>query len=104
MSTESDIIDKMSSDINVVTVILASSAAVLSSSTLLFILGCVCGYYLSQKCKKVTNGEDVPNQPAVPIYENQILQLRDTRSDENEPELSHNMAYGYICPQNATDT
>ena len=92
---------KKSGDFNVITVILATSAAVLlMSSTFLFIMGCVCGHYLSQKFKKLTNREDVSNQP-VPLYEN--LQLRATKS---EPELSLNMAYGYlhVQPENATDT
>ena len=90
---------KKSGDVNVVTVILATSAAVLlTSNTILFIMGCVCGHCLSQKCKKLTNTEDIPNQP-VPLYGN--LQLRATKP---EPELSLNVAYGYLHaqPENAT--
>ena len=94
---------KKSSDINIVTAILATSAAVLlTSNTFLFIMGCVCGHCLSQKCKKLTNREDVPNQPVPLYYEN--LQLRAMKPDENEPGLSQNMAYGYLQRQNTTDT
>ena len=93
---------KKSSDVNIVTVILTTSAAMLlTSNTFLFIMGCVCGHCLGQKCKKLTDRKDNPNQP-VPLYE--TLQLRVMKPDGHEPELSQNMAYGYLQPENATDT
>ena len=84
---------KSNSNINVVTVTVASSAAVLlTSNTLLFIVGCLCGHYLCQKCKKVAN-RDTQLQSA-PVYEN--LQQKITKADEQEVELEKNMAYGHI--------
>lgn len=89
---------KSSSDVNVVTVSLATSVAVLLiSNALLFIMGCVCGHYLCQKCKKLTNG-DIYTQPSqlqpAPIYEN--LQLKSMKADEQEVELEENVAYGHF--------
>ena len=85
---------KSSSDVNVVIVSLATSVAVLLiSNALLFIRGrCVCGHYLCQKCKKLTNG-NIYTQPSqlqpAPIYEN--LQLKSMKADEQEVELEENI-------------
>ena len=87
---------KSSSDINTVTVTLATLVAVLlTSNAFLFIMGCVCGHYLCQKCKKLANRDTQPSQlqPA-PDYEN--LQLKTTAVDEQVVELEKNVAYGHF--------
>ena len=87
---------KSSSDINTVTVTLATSVVVLlMSNALLFIMWCVCGHYLRQKCKKLANRDTQPSQlqPA-PVYEN--LLLKPTTVDEQEVELEKNVAYGHF--------
>ena len=85
--TLTDIMAKSSSDINTVTVTLATSVAVLlMSNGLLFIMGCVCGHYLCQKCRKLANRDTRRSQlQPVPVYEN--LQLKIMTVDEQEVEL-----------------
>ena len=39
----------------------------------------------------------------VQINQSLNTQLISTKPNENEPDLSQNMAYGYLRPQNATD-
>ena len=87
---------KSSSDINTVTVTLATSVAVLlMSNGLLFIMGCVCGHYLCQKCRKLANRDTRRSQlQPVPVYEN--LQLKIMTVDEQEVELEKNVAYGHF--------
>ena len=94
--TPTGIVAKSSSDINTVTVTLGTSVAVLlMSNTLLFIMGCACGHYLCQKCKKLANRDTRPSQlqPA-PVYE--TLQLKPTTVDEQVVELEKNVAYGHF--------
>lgn len=75
---------KSSSDINAITVILATIVAVLlMSNAFLFIVGYVCGL----RCKKMDT------QP-VALHENQELQS--TGVDEQELELESNVAYGHF--------
>ena len=86
------------SDINnniIVTVILATAGALLlTSNTIIFIIGCVCGHCISQRRKKRAIGD---NQPT-PIYEN--YQLKTIRAEEQELELEMNKAYGHFQSEN----
>ena len=87
---------KSGSGINTVTVTLATSVAVLITSNIfLFILGCICGHYLCQKCKKLANRDTQPSQlQPVPVYEN--LQLKPTTVDEQKVDLEKNVTYGHF--------
>ena len=91
--TVTGIVAKSSSAIDTVTVTLGTLVAVLlMSNALLFVFGCVCGHYLSNK---LANRDTRPSQlqPA-PVYEN--LQLKTTTVDEQEVELEKNVAYGHF--------
>ena len=94
--TFTGIVAKSSSDINIVTVTLGTSVAVLlTSNAFLFIMGCVCGHYLCRKCKKLADRDIRPSQlELAPVYEN--LQLKTTTVDEQEVELEKNVAYGHF--------
>ena len=84
-----------SRDINVITVTVASSVAVLlMSNALLFIMGWVCGHYLCQKCKKMANRDSRPSSPNSEVD----TQLKSMRADEEvlELELEKNVAYGHF--------
>ena len=82
---------KLSSDVNIVTVILATLVAVLfTSNTFLFIMGCVCGHYLCQKCKKVAKKDSQPSP------DEEDTQLKNMRADEQKLELEKNVAYGHF--------
>ena len=77
--------------INVITVIAATSAAVLlTSNALIFIMGYVCGHYLSQQCIKSAKNDTHPRCPESD-YDN--LQL-ETINNKKELELQKNVAYG----------
>ena len=86
---------RLSGDVNVVTVTLATLVAVLlTSNALLFITGCVCGHYLCQKCKKLPKRDS----QATPAYSDR--QMKITIADEQEVELEQNVAYGHFRGEN----
>ena len=79
---------KSSSDINAITVILATLVAVLFiSNAFLFIIGYVCG----QKCKKLDTQSVTLHDI---VHEDQ--ELPSTRVDEQKFELESNVAYGHF--------
>ena len=91
MSKLTGITAKPSNDVNVITVTVATSAAVLlTSNTVIFIMGCICGHYLSQQCRKSTKIDTHPSPPESD-YDN--LQLK-TKNNEKELELEENVSYG----------
>ena len=84
---------KSSSDVdnNIVTVIVATlAAALLTSNAFIFVVGCVCGHYLCQKCKRLVKGNNQPSPNEVG------RQLASMRGDEQELELEKNVAYGHF--------
>ena len=87
---------KSSGDVNVVTVSLVTSVSVLlMTNVLLFIMGCVCGHYLCQRCKKPINGDSQSSElQPTPVYEN--LKLKFFRAGEQEVELEENVAYRHF--------
>ena len=85
---------KPSSDVSVVTVALATLAAVLlTSNALLFFLGCMCGHYLWQRCKRLLKR----NSQCVLEDQHQ----RGTGAGDQELELERNVAYGHFRFENA---
>ena len=88
---------KSNSNVNSVTVTLATLVAVLlTSNAFLFIMGCVCGHCLSQKGKKLAKQDHQPD----PVYEN--WQMKTTRVEGQELELEMNEAYGHLRSENVT--
>ena len=72
-----------------VTVTLATLVAVLLiSNILLFIMGCVCGHYLWQKCRKLVKRDS----ETIPAHK----QSKTINTDEQEVELEQNVAYGHF--------
>ena len=97
VQTTGSIPAKPSSDVNVVTVTVATLVAVLLTSNIfLFIMGCVCGHYI---CKQLIK-KDADSSHPDPDHEN--LQLKTMKNDEQELELEQNVAYGHFWPENAT--
>ena len=77
-----------------ITVTVASIVAVLlMSNAILFIMGCVCGHYLCQKCKKMANRDSRPS-PNSEVD----TQLKPMEADEEvlALELEKNVAYGHF--------
>ena len=74
-----------------------SVAVLLTSNVFIFIMGCVCGHCLCQKCKKLAEDDTLPNHPA-PIYEN--VEVETIKDDEQVVELEDNVAYGRFHSQN----
>ena len=86
---------RLNGNVNVVTVTLATLvAALLMYNALLFIMGCVCGHYLCQKCKKLAKRDS----QATRAYSDR--QLKATTADEQEVELEQNVAYGHFQREN----
>ena len=74
-----------------VTVTLATLVAVLlMSNVLLFIMGCVCGHYLWQKCRKLIKRDS--DSETIPTHR----QSKTINTDEQEVELEQNVAYGHF--------
>ena len=86
---------KSSGDVkkNIVTVIVATAvAAMLASNAFIFVVGCICGHYFYQKCKKLVKGSR-NNQPS-PIEV--TGELNSVTGNEQELELEKNVAYGHF--------
>ena len=82
-----------SSDENsdIVIVIVATSVTVLlTSNSIIFVVGCICGHLLCHKCKKLIKGNTSLNEVAREMTSVSVS------GDEQELELEKNVAYGHF--------